>query len=135
MSILNNIEEISTFIVCPHCKYNSEKEWIICNIEFIDRNVTMLLKSHIFFKCTICNCVKEVTDSKLIKFVYKEIMKRGDQGVWIKSKGNIYLGGAGYGQVSLEYSNPASGTANNSCNVSTSFNLKATHHIPIEAIL
>lgn len=78
MSILNNIEEISTFIVCPHCKYNSEKEWFACGMEYTEDNITILHKSHIFFKCITCNCVKEVTDSKLVKFVFKEIMTKGE---------------------------------------------------------
>lgn len=76
MSILNNIEEISTFIVCPHCKHNSKKDWIAYDMECIVDNRSISKKSRIYFRCISCNRVQEVLDSKLIKFIYKEIITR-----------------------------------------------------------
>lgn len=76
MSILNNIEEISTFIACPRCKHKSKKDWIILDIESTVDRRPISRKSRVYFKCVSCNCVKEVLDSKLIKFIYNEITTR-----------------------------------------------------------
>lgn len=76
MSISNDLDEVSTCIVCPFCKNNSPKDWIVKHLE--SRARPKVRKSHVYFRCVICNSTTKILDRKLIKFIDTEVMKSGD---------------------------------------------------------
>ena len=45
MSISNDLDEVSTFIVCPGCKTRSPKDWIVKHLESKTRPRVRNLKS------------------------------------------------------------------------------------------
>ena len=76
MSISNNLEEISTCIVCPHCKHNSPKYWSVSRFE--TKGKPKVRKSEVYFRCIVCNHLTEVFDKKLVKFIDRELMTDND---------------------------------------------------------
>ncbi len=72
MSISNNIEEISTCIVCPQCKYKSPKDWIVSRVE--TKGKPKVRKSKVYFRCLVCDYLTEVFDKKLVKFIDRELI-------------------------------------------------------------
>jgi rubredoxin len=73
MSILNNLEEISLYIVCPKCRHRSPKDWAVSHIE--TKGKPKVRKSRVYFRCTVCNYLTEIFDKKLVKFIDKELWK------------------------------------------------------------
>ena len=76
MSISNDIDEVSTCIVCPSCKLKSPKDWIVKHLESKKR--PKIRMSLVYFRCVECNEITKVTDVKLVKFIDYEVM-RNDQ--------------------------------------------------------
>jgi hypothetical protein len=76
MSISNDIDEVSTCIVCPFCKTKSSKDWIVRHLE--SRKKPKIRKSQVFFRCIKCNVTTRVSDKKLIKFIDSEVMRSED---------------------------------------------------------
>lgn len=78
MSISNSLEEISTCIACPKCKRKSSKDWVISRLE--TKGKPKVRKSRAYFRCVVCNCLTEIFDKKLVKFIDSELMKNNDLG-------------------------------------------------------
>ena len=76
MSISNNIEEISTCIVCPQCKHKSPKDWIVSRLE--TKGKPKVRKSKVYFRCLVCDYLTEVFDKKLVKFIDRELITDND---------------------------------------------------------
>jgi hypothetical protein len=76
MSISNNLEEISTCIVCPQCKHKSPKDWVVNRLE--TKGKPKVRKSRVYFRCNHCNNLTEVFDKKLVKFIDRELMTDND---------------------------------------------------------
>ncbi|WP_148686593.1 hypothetical protein [Candidatus Nitrosocosmicus hydrocola] len=76
MSISNDIDEVSTCIVCPFCKTKSSKDWIVKHLE--SKKTPKIRKSQVFFRCVECNHTTRVSDKKLIKFIDAEVMRSED---------------------------------------------------------
>ena len=76
MSISNDIDEVSTCIVCPFCKTKSPKDWIVKHLE--SKKTPKIRKSQAFFKCVGCDHTTRVSDKKLIKFIDAEVMRSED---------------------------------------------------------
>ena len=76
MSKLNNLEAVSTFIVCPQCKRTSPKVWAVSRLETKEK--PKVRKSKVYFRCIICNYLTEVFDEKLVKFIDRELMTNND---------------------------------------------------------
>lgn len=79
MSISNDIDEVSTCIVCPHCRNHSPKDWYAYDVETKRDKYPKVRKSRIYFRCAICNNSTEIYDRKLIKFIYNELKKYDDK--------------------------------------------------------
>jgi len=75
MSISNDIDEVSTCIVCPYCRLKSQKDWIVKHLESKKRPKIRI--SLVYFRCVACNEVTKINDPKLIKFIDYEVMKNG----------------------------------------------------------
>ncbi|KAA2280320.1 hypothetical protein [Candidatus Nitrosocosmicus sp. SS] len=73
MSISNDIDEVSTCIVCPHCRLKSQKDWIVKHLESKKRPRIRI--SLVYFRCVACNEITKINDPKLIKFIDYEVMK------------------------------------------------------------
>ena len=76
MSISNDLDEVSTFIVCPSCKTRSQKDWIVKHIE--SKRTPRVRRSQVYFRCVICNQTTKIFDKKLIKFIDNEVMKNDE---------------------------------------------------------
>lgn len=76
MSISNNLEEISACIVCPQCKHNSPKYWMVSRLE--TNGKPKVRKSKVYFRCIVCDYLTEVFDKILVKFIDSELMKDDD---------------------------------------------------------
>lgn len=76
MSISNDLDEVSTCIVCPFCRLKSPKDWLVSRYE--TRGKPKVRKSEVSFRCIICNNSTKIRDKKLIKFVDKELMTDDD---------------------------------------------------------
>jgi hypothetical protein len=76
MSISNNLEEISTCIVCPQCKHKSSKDWVVNRLE--TKGKPKVRKSRVYFRCNDCSHLTEVFDKKLVKFIDGELMTDND---------------------------------------------------------
>ena len=75
MSISNDLDEVSSCIVCPKCKVNSPKDWFVIRQETTGK--PKVRKSKVYFRCVICNYSTKIFDRKLIKFIDKELMDDG----------------------------------------------------------
>ena len=76
MSISNDLDEVSTCIVCPFCRLKSPKDWLVSRYE--TKGKPKIRKSKVYFRCIICNNSTKIRDKKLIKFVDKELMTDDD---------------------------------------------------------
>ncbi|MER5176525.1 MAG: hypothetical protein ABJB76_12070 [Candidatus Nitrosocosmicus sp.] len=76
MSISNNLEEISACIVCPQCKHNSPKYWMVSRLE--TNGKPKVRKSKVYFRCIVCDYLTEVFDKRLVKFIDSELMNNDD---------------------------------------------------------
>jgi len=75
VSISNDIDEVSTCIVCPQCRHHSPKDWFAYEVETKRGKYPKVRKSRVYFRCAICNCSIEIFDQKLKKFIYTELLK------------------------------------------------------------
>jgi len=73
MSILNSLEEISLYIVCPKCRHRSPKDWTVSRIE--TKGKPKVGKSRVYFRCTVCSYLTELFDKKLVIFIDRELWK------------------------------------------------------------
>jgi RNase P subunit RPR2 len=75
MYISNDLDEVTTIIVCPFCIERGPKYWITRYKNFSGRT-RKASQPKVYFLCLICGYKTRVLDKKLIQFIQKEFENR-----------------------------------------------------------
>jgi len=75
MSISNDLDEVTTIIVCPFCIERGPKYWITRYMNFPGRS-RKTNPPKVYFLCLTCGYKTRVLDKKLTRFIEKEFENR-----------------------------------------------------------